>query len=68
MENFFTAVGTAFIITLLVLIILGLPLMLLWNWLMPYLFSLPEIGFLQAIGLNCLCSILFRSYNSNNNK
>lgn len=46
---------------LLIGIILGLPLMLLWDWLMPMLFGLPTITFLQAIGLNLLASILFKT-------
>jgi hypothetical protein len=43
----------------LVCLILGLPLMILWNWLMPLIFSLPTITFWQAVGLNFLASILF---------
>lgn len=43
----------------LVALILGLPLMLLWNWLMPTIFCLSTITFGQAIGLNFLCSIIF---------
>lgn len=37
----------------------GIPVMLLWNWLMPALFGLPVIGFFQAVGLSFLCRILF---------
>ena len=33
--------------------------MLLWNWLAPTLFGLPEVTFWQAIGLLALCRILF---------
>ena len=44
----------------ILVVILGYPLMLLWNWLMPELFGLSEVTFLQAIGLNILCTILFR--------
>jgi hypothetical protein len=44
----------------IVIVILGYPVMLLWNWLMPELFGLSEITFWQAIGLNILCTILFR--------
>ena len=33
--------------------------MSLWNWLMPYLFGLPEINFWMAFGLMVLVSILF---------
>jgi hypothetical protein len=43
----------------LVCLLLGLPLMILWNWLMPLIFSLPTITFWQAVGLNFLASILF---------
>ena len=39
--------------------ILSLPLMFLWNWLMPYLFGLPTINILQAVGLGVLSNILF---------
>lgn len=43
----------------LVCLLLGLPLMFLWNWLMPFIFDLPTITFWQAVGLNLLSSILF---------
>jgi hypothetical protein len=42
-------------------ILLALPLQLLWNWLMPNLFNLPAITFWQALGLNMLAGILFKS-------
>jgi hypothetical protein len=42
-------------------ILLALPLQLLWNWLMPVIFNLPEITFWQALGLNMLAGILFKS-------
>lgn len=45
-------------------VVLALPTMWLWNWLMPALFGLTKIGFLQALGLNCLCAILFKSTGS----
>ena len=43
----------------LVTLLLGLPLMLFWNWLMPTIFGLPIITFWQAVGLNVLSTILF---------
>lgn len=52
-----TVVGTLVLVGL----ILGFPLMLLWNWLMPMLFNLPIITFWQAVGLNLLSGILFRT-------
>ncbi len=42
-------------------ILLALPLQLLWNWLMPQIFNLPMITFWQALGLNMLAGILFKS-------
>jgi len=45
----------------LVIILLGLPTMLLWNWIMPAIFNLPTINFWQAIGLMVLATILFRT-------
>lgn len=52
-----TAIGICAFLGLLV----GYPIMWLWNWLMPVLFDLPTIGFWQAIGLYLLSGILFRS-------
>jgi hypothetical protein len=46
---------------MLVIILIGGPLMILWNWLMPTIFGLPEIGFWQACGLQLLATILFKS-------
>jgi hypothetical protein len=36
--------------------------MSLWNWLMPALFGLRAIGFLQALGLVLLSKILFGGF------
>ena len=47
-------------IIILIVILLGLPLQILWNLLMPELFSLPYISFWQACGLNLIATILFR--------
>ena len=46
---------------ILAALLFTLPLQILWNWLMPYLFNLPIISFWQAFGLNVLAGILFRS-------
>jgi hypothetical protein len=45
----------------LAVVALGFPLMVVWNWIMPDIFGLPEITFWQAIGLNFLSTILFKS-------
>lgn len=41
-------------------LVLGLVVMLLWNWLMPQLFGLSVIGYWQAWGLVLLSHILFK--------
>jgi len=46
---------------MLAMILFGGPLMVLWNWLMPTIFGLPEIGFWQACGLQLLATILFKT-------
>lgn len=46
----------------------SLPVMWLWNWLMPVLFGLPTLTWVQALGLNLLCGFLFKSSVSVNTK
>lgn len=41
--------------------IVALPTWLLWNWLMPSIFGLPQIGIWQSLGLIILCNILFKT-------
>lgn len=53
----FLVVGVIVVIGLL----LTLPTMWLWNWLMPTLFGLKTITFWQAVGINVLSGILFKS-------
>ncbi|RJY13016.1 hypothetical protein D5R81_11935 [Parashewanella spongiae] len=43
------------------LLISAVPVYLLWNWVVPDLFSLPHIGFLQASGLVLLIQFLFNT-------
>jgi hypothetical protein len=55
--------GLAFVVFApLVLAVLTLVVMLLWNALVPSLFSGPVIGFWQAAGLLVLCRILFGGF------
>lgn len=56
LENIIHILG----LLMLIVVLLGFPLMILWNWLMPVIFGLPEIGFWQAIGLNLLSVILIK--------
>ena len=37
---------------------LSIPLCLLWNWLMPFIFGLPKLNLLQTFGLSILISLL----------
>ena len=62
LEVFLVAVVTLGFVAL----ILGLPVMWLWNWIMPDVFYFVEkVTFWQAVGLNLLTGILFRSnYNT----
>lgn len=47
-------------------VLLALPTMLLWDSVMPIIFGLPKITFFQALGLNLLCGLLFRSRAASN--
>ena len=42
------------------------PAMLLWNWLVPYIFSLPELTFWQMFCLIILIRFLTPSFNDKN--
>jgi len=48
-------------ITIFFNFVFALPVMWLWNWLMPVIFGLGEITFFQALGLMILCSLLFKT-------
>jgi len=37
--------------------LLSLPMMLLWNWLMPFIFGLPELTILQTFGFSMLVNM-----------
>jgi sterol desaturase/sphingolipid hydroxylase (fatty acid hydroxylase superfamily) len=43
------------------LALFGAVTMWLWNWLMPTIFKLPEIGLWQGIGLLLLAQIFFKA-------
>ncbi len=45
-------------------VLAGFIVVWLWNWLMPGIFRLPQIGFWQAWGLLVLSSILFKRHPS----
>ena len=43
--------------------VLGFPVMWLWNYVCPELFGLPEIDFWKALGLYALTYFLFKTDN-----
>jgi len=60
MKNNFETIMYIIGLAILIVMLLGMPLQLLWNWIMPNLFDLPYITFWQAVGLNLMATILFR--------
>jgi hypothetical protein len=57
----FAVVSGLILMLFVVGLFISLPVMLLWNWLMPEIFHLPEINWLQAWGLSLLSGFLFKS-------
>ena len=57
LTTFIAVLALAFVLSL----ILSIPTMLLWDWLMPTIFNLKEITLFQAWGLNFLSAILFKT-------
>ena len=46
-------------------IVLSVPMMLLWNWLMPFIFGLPKLTILQTLGLSLLINMITSKPNYN---
>lgn len=42
--------------------VFGTAFLLLWNWLMPVIFGLPQITFFQALGLLVLSKLVFSGF------
>ena len=63
MDKIAIVIGAAILATVLALIT-SIPLWLLWNVLMPEIFGLKAITWIQAVGLSFLSSILFKSASS----
>lgn len=60
--NLFTTIGAAILAVFLFAAIMSLPVMLLWDWLMPSIFGLRSITWFEAWGLMFLCGLLFKSH------
>lgn len=63
MNAFNTVVGFMVLVVVFSLLF-ALPVMLLWDWLMPAIFGLREITLFQAWGLSALSGLLFKSNTS----
>ena len=62
MNKIFAVLGAAILVIVFVGLLMSLPVMLLWDWLMPELFGLKEITWLQAWGILVLCGLLFKTH------
>lgn len=49
-----------FAIAFIIDMIIALPIMYLWNWVVPDIFGLPEVTWLKMWGITLLCDILFK--------
>lgn len=66
--NIITTILAAISLVFLFSLVLSLPVMWLWNWLVPSIFSLREIGWGEAWGLLILSGFLFKSSSSSSSK
>ena len=57
LEALFIVIGLLILSALL----LAIPTMLLWNALLPNLFGTPQVSLYEAVGINILSGILFKS-------
>lgn len=59
---------SALVMYTFVSVVLSIPVLLLWNWLMPTIFGITKITLGQAWGISLLCGLLFGQnvYESNN--
>ena len=62
--NTITGIVAVFGLAFLLAMLCSLPVYWLWNGLMPDIFGLKEITWLQALGLSLLSSLLFKSSTS----
>jgi hypothetical protein len=57
LEKFAKIIGSICLVTL----VTGLPLWILWNLVVPDIFSMPYITFWQAVGLQFVSRLLFKN-------
>lgn len=69
MDKFLKIVGTVVVgLALIALgaLLVGFIVMLLWNWLMPVIFGLTKITYIQGWGISFLSGLLFKGTSSTN--
>ena len=64
--NAVTVIFGAIALLFVVAAVMSLPVMLLWDWLMPGIFGLREITWFEAWGLLFLSGLLFKSHTTTN--
>ena len=65
MKKFWILKIIAFV--LVATVVVGGVVTLLWNWLMPHLFNLPQITYWEALGILILSKILFGGFKGHRN-
>lgn len=64
MKEIIAGIFVVIVVALLISLLEVIPVMLLWNWLMPLIFGLPTLNFGQAFGVCILSSLLFKNLSS----
>lgn len=59
MKDIMTGLVALALYIIIIGILIALPVMFLWNWVMPDIFGLPLLDFWHALGLSLLSSCLF---------
>ena len=61
MTNFIATLFSAILVFLLYVLIIGSVVMWLWNYIMPTVFGLPELSWLQSLGIYALAQLFFQA-------
>ena len=62
--NIINTLVAAIVVIVAFSLLMAVPVMLLWDWLMPTIFGLKEVTLFQAWGLSFLCGLLFKNNTS----
>lgn len=68
MKNIFQVIMLIVIAAPVIALVISIPVWLLWNWLMPSIFGLKTITWIQALGLAVLSRLLFKSHIGSSSK